>query len=97
MAERSQAFLKSLYLVYIRVKKIFEIAEKTMKNNLNLTLNKPPPPKKKKKKKEKEINNGQQSIHLNLPTPKIAIFSENPKNTEIRNVDSKKKKGHAYV
>ena len=55
-----------------------------MKNNLNLTLNKPPPPKK------KEINNGQQSIHLNLPTPKIAIFSENPKNTEIRNVDSKK-------
>ena len=42
------------------------------------------------------INNGQQSIHLNLPTPKIAIFSENPKNTEIRNVDSKKI-GHAYV
>ena len=64
-----------------------------MKNNLKLTLNNTPPPpppkKKKKKKKEEEIDNGQQSIHLNLPTPKIAIFSENPKNTEIRNVDSK--------
>ena len=64
-----------------------------MKNNLNLTLNKPPPPPPPKKK---EINNGQQSIHLNLPTPKIAILSENPKNTEIRNVDSNKI-GHAYV
>ena len=75
-------------LIFVR-----KIGEKTMKNNLNLTLNTPPPPKKKKKKKKKkkerkrEINNGQQSIHLNLPTPKIAIFSENPKNTEIRNVD----------
>ena len=45
-----------------------KIGEKTMKNNLNLTLNNPPPKKKKKKKKNKKkkikINNGQQSIHL---------------------------------